>query len=78
MDTEQEQEENMPPEEMPSSVSAQIQRLKDTITEFEQMGWDSGSARGGRELRSAAKRIVLQSRLLEQQISENTYHTGGV
>jgi hypothetical protein len=62
----------------PSSVSVQIQRLKDAITELEQVAWDSGNARVGRELRSAAKRIVLESRLLEQQVSENTYHTGGV
>jgi ribosomal protein S15P/S13E len=57
------------------SIQDQIRRLKDEIAEIEDHipNWDAHSTRGGRLLRSIAKRIISSTRRLEILVRENTY-----
>lgn len=64
----------------PDALRKGVERLREAISELEGhfSSWSSENAQDGRKLRSLAKRISLAAKNVEQLVSENTYHTGGV
>ncbi len=63
-------------EKTPTALTKEVETLRSEVSELERHfpNWDSGSAAGGRDLRSLAKRISLTAKRLEASVSENTYH----